>query len=85
MSSFLRYKQTKDKIKGVFAGLARGHGDILRHNNDCILFRNIPYFIWYHNTRYSVVVLILLIRALLVLNDKNCSYDYFIKLLGLAR
>ena len=57
---------TKDKIKGVFTGLARCHGDILRHNNDYILFSNNSSFIWYHNianTWYKGVVQILLIRA----------------------
>ena len=42
-------KATKDKIKGVFTGLARCHDDLLRHNNDCILFSNNSCFIWYHN------------------------------------
>ena len=44
-----KIKGSKDKIKGVFAGLARCHGDISRHNNDCILFSNNSCFIWYHN------------------------------------
>ena len=65
---FFEICATKDKIKGVLTGLSLCHGDLLRHNNDRILFSNNWCFLWYHNianTWYSIVVPNCLIRTLI--------------------
>ena len=67
VTEFLFYKWvTESKIKGVFAGLFRCQGYLLRHKNDRVLFGNNRCFIWYHNIAvmwYSVEVPIILKRV----------------------
>ena len=42
-------RATEEKLKGVFKGLLCCHDDLLRHNDDRIVFSSKWSFIWYHN------------------------------------